>query len=102
MTTLSCVTTGEQAAVYRAHLERPGADGGPLTARTTRHAPEPPHGSTCAAGAPLEVRRQLHTEIRRALPVPTPRYAKTGERSSWPGRRVPANPWRKMLSATRH
>ncbi|MGO4856900.1 zeta toxin family protein [Arthrobacter sp. 2MCAF14] len=57
------MTSEEQAAVHRAHLERLGADGGPLTAHSPHATSQNPQWFNVRRGAPLEVRRQLHTEI---------------------------------------
>jgi len=57
------VTTEEQAAVHRAHLERLGADGGPLTAHSPHATSQNPQWFNVRRGTPLDVRRQLHTEI---------------------------------------
>ncbi|WP_234754145.1 zeta toxin family protein [Arthrobacter ramosus] len=57
------MTTEEQAAVHRAHLERLGSDGGPLTAHSPHATTQNPEWFNVRRGAPLEVRRQLHTEI---------------------------------------
>ncbi|WP_427019516.1 zeta toxin family protein (plasmid) [Pseudarthrobacter sp. P1] len=57
------MTTEEQAAVHRAHLERLGADGGPLTAHSPHATSQNPQWFNVRRGTPLDVRRQLHTEI---------------------------------------
>ncbi|WP_427136760.1 zeta toxin family protein [Pseudarthrobacter sp. S9] len=57
------MTTEEQAAVHRAHLERLGADGGPLTAHSQHATSQNPEWFNVRRGTPLDVRRQVHTEI---------------------------------------
>lgn len=57
------MTTEEQAAVHRAHLERLGVDGGPLTAHSRYATSQNPQWFNVRRGAPLEVRRQLHAQI---------------------------------------
>ena len=57
------MTTEDQAAVHRAHLERLGADGGTLTAHSKHSTSQNPEWFNVRRGTPLDVRRQLHTEI---------------------------------------
>lgn len=57
------MTTEDQAAVHRAHLERLGEDGGPLTAHSQHATSQNPEWFNVRRGTPLDVRRQLHVEI---------------------------------------
>lgn len=57
------MTTEEQAATHRAHLERLGADDGPLTAHSRNATSQNPEWFNVRRGELRPARRQLHTEI---------------------------------------
>jgi hypothetical protein len=61
------VTTDDQAAAHRAHLERLCADGGPLTANSRHATTQNPEWFNVKRQQPRQARRGLHNEILAAF-----------------------------------
>ncbi|MCB5291495.1 zeta toxin family protein [Arthrobacter sp. SO3] len=61
------MTTDDQAAAHRAHLERLCADGGPLTAHSRYATTQNPEWFNVKRQQPRQVRRGLHNEILAAF-----------------------------------